>query len=577
MSRERPVAMAATHAVVVGLLVGLGAPVALVVLFLVAIVATPLGAAVVGGLPAFGVFWLLDAAFRNGRPGSGLRAALPAGVVVMSTVIVCASQLELFDDPDAPQPSILAVALWTGGLSALAVLVTHVLLDTEPVVEESPAVGVVPDAAGTMADSDPADPDPDPDPDAPTTRSPVPADADAASASASDAPDAASASASDAPDAPARWDHVVVGAGVIGAATARALSRRGASVLLVEQFGRGHDRGSSHGASRIYRRGYTADDWVALTGEAITAWRALEAETGRVLLDQTGALDHGDPAVLDEIQAALVRGGVAHERLTPDEAAERWPGLRFDTSVLAHAEAGRVRSADAIEALLDSAVAAGAELRFDTPVAGIETEGDDVVLRLEDAGGASSVVVSTSVVLAVGSWARYLAGDLVRRAGASLPPVTVTQEEPAHFATELPDDAWPSFLHHPTDPALRQRVSTIYGLLTPGEGVKVGTHGTGREVHPDARLDEPGVAGQAVLRDYVAVWVPGVDVATLAPISCLYDTTPTEDPVLDRVGSVTIATGFSGHGFKFGAVFGELLAGVATGTPAPERFRLARD
>jgi sarcosine oxidase len=386
---------------------------------------------------------------------------------------------------------------------------------------------------------------------------------------------------------PERWDHVVVGAGVIGAATARALARRGgdggsgdggsgASVLLVEQFGRGHDKGSSHGASRIFRRGYTADDWVALTGDAITAWQELEAETGRTLLDFTGALDHGDPDALDEIQAALERGGVAHERLTPDEAATRWPGLRFDTSVLVHAQAGRVRSADAVEALSSSAAAAGAELRFDTAVAAIETAGADVVLRLEGAGGASSTVVSASVVLAVGSWAHHVAGDLVERAGAALPEVRVTQEEPAHFATELPDDAWPSFVHHPTDPALRARVSTIYGLLTPGEGVKVGTHGTGREVHPDARLASPGAEGQAVLRAYVAEWVPGVDVDTLAPISCLYDTTPTEDPVLDRVGSVTVATGFSGHGFKFGAVFGELLAGVATGTPAPERFRLRR-
>jgi sarcosine oxidase len=374
--------------------------------------------------------------------------------------------------------------------------------------------------------------------------------------------------------APVRRDHVVVGGGVMGAATARALARRGADVLLVEQFGRGHDRGSSHGATRIVRRGYVADDWVALTGDALAAWRALEAETGRILLDLTGALDHGDPVVLDEIQAALGRAGVEHERLTPDEAAARWPGLRFDTSVLFHAEAGRVRSADAVEALLDSAVAAGAELRFDSAVVGIETEGDDVVLRLEGAGGASSSVVSTSVVLAVGSWAEHLGGDLVRSAGASLPPVTVTQEEPAHFATVLPDDAWPSFVHHPSDPALREQVSTIYGLLTPGEGVKVGTHGTGREVDPDARLAEPGAEGLAVLRDYVSAWVPGVDVDTLAPISCLYDTTPTEDPVMDRVGSVTIATGFSGHGFKFGALFGELLAGVATGTPAPERFRL---
>ncbi|ROS61280.1 sarcosine oxidase [Frigoribacterium sp. PhB160] len=368
-------------------------------------------------------------------------------------------------------------------------------------------------------------------------------------------------------------DHVVVGAGVVGAATARALARGGARVLLVERGARGHDRGSSHGASRIVRRGYVADDWVALTGRALDDWRALEAETGRVLLDLTGAVDHGDPVVVDGIAAAFERAGVEHERLTPDEASARWPGLRFDTSVLFHAQAGRVRSADAIEAMLDSAVAAGAELRFETRVTSVEAAGDDVVLRLEDAGGASSSVVSASVVLAVGSWAHDLVGDLAAAAGTPLPPVRVTQEEPAHFATDLPDDAWPSFVHYPSDPALASRVSSVYGLLTPGEGVKVGTHGTGREVHPDARL-EPSEEGRAVLREYVAEWVPGVDVDSLDPISCLYDTTPTEDPVLDRVGAVTVATGFSGHGFKFGPTLGALLAGVATGTPAPERFRL---
>jgi len=571
----KPVAMAAAHALVVGAAVAIATPVALVVPVLVSILTGPFGGAVVAGVPAFGVLWLLDAAFRNGLPGSGLRAALPAGVLAFGAFVVCSAQLQLLEDPDAALPSDLAVALWTGGVSAAAVLVTHVLFDRDP-----PAVGAEPGA------------------DDPTTRSPVTTTdgSEPAEPAEPSAPAVPAEQVEPAAPAPERFDHVVVGAGVIGAATARSLARSGASVLLVEQFGRGHDKGSSHGASRIFRRGYAADDWVALTGDAITAWQELEAETGRTLLDFTGALDHGDPAVLDEIQAALERGGVVHERLTPDEAATRWPGLRFDTSVLVHAQAGRVRSADAVEALLDSAAAAGAELRFDTSVAAIETKGvgtegaetegaqtegaeterGDVVLRLEGAGGASSTVVSTSVVLAVGSWARYLAGDLVRRAGASLPPVRVTQEEPAHFATELPDDAWPSFVHHPTDPALRARVSTIYGLLTPGEGVKVGTHGTGREVHPDARLASPGAEGQAVLRDYVSAWVPGVDVDTLAPISCLYDTTPTEDPVLDRVGSVTVATGFSGHGFKFGAVFGELLAGVATGTPAPERFRLRR-
>lgn len=75
-------------------------------------------------------------------------------------------------------------------------------------------------------------------------------------------------------------DVVVVGAGLVGAATARALTERGDRVVLLEQFERGHDRGSSHGATRIFRRGYVEDDYRALTGLAGRAWARLEAETG---------------------------------------------------------------------------------------------------------------------------------------------------------------------------------------------------------------------------------------------------------------------------------------------------------
>ena len=395
----------------------------------------------------------------------------------------------------------------------------------------------------------------------------------AASTAAAPATSTAADVAADAAAQPG-WDHVVVGAGVVGAATARALARSGARVLVVERFARGHEAGSSHGATRIFRRGYTADDYVAMTGAALAEWRELERETGRDLLDLTGAVDHGDPAVLDAIQAAFERAGVAHERLSPAEAEARWPGLRIDTSALVHAEAGRLRSADAIEAMLESAVAHGAELRFETRLRDLDLTDDGAVLRLEGAGGASSVVRVASVVLAVGSWAHDLVAEHAVAAGTPLPPVRVTQEQPAHFASALPDEAWPSFVHYPSDPALRSVVSSVYGLLTPGEGVKVGTHGTGREVHPDERDFAPTPAGTAVLRDYVERWVPGVDVDSLAPISCLYDTTPTEDFVLDRVGAATVATGFAGHGFKFGPVLGTILAGVATGTPAPERFRL---
>ncbi|OIH95164.1 FAD-dependent oxidoreductase [Curtobacterium sp. MCBA15_001] len=362
-------------------------------------------------------------------------------------------------------------------------------------------------------------------------------------------------------------DHVVIGGGVVGAATARALAARGERVLLVEQFGRGHDRGSSHGGSRIFRMGYADAEYVALCQQALDAWRALEAASGRTLLDLTGAVDHGRPEQIDAIAAALTDADIAHERLTPDQAAARWPGLSFEGAVLTHPSAGRIRSADTIEALLDLAAADGAELRFGTRVADLQDHGDTVTLTLDGAEGTTSVTAA-SVVAAVGSWAPAVVGAALAGRGSGLPAIRVTQEQPAHFPSHLPDAAWPSFVHWQLDGP------DVYGLLTPGEGVKVGFHGTGPVVDPDHRDTTPLPEQVVQLQAYVARFVPGVDAAAPELISCLYDNSPSEDFVLDRRGPVTVATGSSGHGFKFAPLLGQMLADLATGGDAHPRFRL---
>ncbi|WP_182046435.1 FAD-dependent oxidoreductase [Curtobacterium sp. ME26] len=358
--------------------------------------------------------------------------------------------------------------------------------------------------------------------------------------------------------------HVVVGGGVVGAATAYTLTARGERVLLVEQHGRGHHEGSSHGATRIFRQGYADPEYVDLTTRALALWDALEARSGTTLLDRTGAVDHGRPEVVDAIAAALASAGIPHESLTTDEAAARWPGIAFEGRVLTHATAGRIRSADAIEVFLTLAERTGlAELRFDTRVTAIEDHGDDVTVSLGD----GTSVRTPSLVAAVGSWAPTLVGALLAARGARLPAVRVTQEQPAHFPSHLPDTAWPSFVHWADG-------DDVYGLLTPGEGVKVGFHGTGPVVDPDARDHRPVAAEVERLQAYVARWVPGVDASRPSLISCLYDTTPDEDFVIDRRGPLTVATGFSGHGFKFAPLLGELVADLATGGEPHPRFTL---
>ncbi|MEK6310062.1 MAG: FAD-dependent oxidoreductase, partial [Curtobacterium sp.] len=179
--------------------------------------------------------------------------------------------------------------------------------------------------------------------------------------------------------------HVVIGGGVVGAAAAYALSTRGERVVLVEQHGRGHDRGSSHGATRIFRQGYADAEYVALTTRALALWEALEDRAGKRLLDRTGAVDHGRPEVVDAIATALADAGIPHETPTPEEAGERWPGIAFEGHVLTHASAGRIRSAEAIEVFLTLAEASGlADLRFDTRVTGIEDHGDELTVATSD-------------------------------------------------------------------------------------------------------------------------------------------------------------------------------------------------
>lgn len=357
---------------------------------------------------------------------------------------------------------------------------------------------------------------------------------------------------------------VVIGAGVVGAATAYALTARGERVLLVEQHARGHHLGSSHGATRIFRQGYADPEYVALTTRALALWEALEAAAGEELIVRTGAVDHGRPEVVDAIAAALADADIPHESLTPDQAAARWPGIAFEGHVLTHASAGRIRSERTIEVFLTLAERTGlADLRFDTRVTGLEDHGDDVTVTLSD----GSAVRTASVVAAVGSWAPTLVGELLAGREAGLPAIRVTQEQPAHFPSHLPDAAWPSFVHWADG-------DDVYGLLTPGEGVKVGFHGTGPVVDPDHRDFVPAPAEAERLQAYVARYVPGVDATKPTFISCLYDNSPDEDFVIDRVGPLTVATGFSGHGFKFAPLLGEMLADLAMGGVPHPRFAL---
>lgn len=341
-------------------------------------------------------------------------------------------------------------------------------------------------------------------------------------------------------------DIVIVGGGVMGLATAWELTRRGRRPVVLERFGRGHHEGASHGATRNFNNTYGEEHYLDLLARSRAGWDALGDVDGAPLLRLHGLVSHGDLDVTT-VREGLVGRGIPAEVLTAAESARRWPGMRFDGDVLFSSDAGVVRAADALRALERRVVDGGGEVRWNTPVAHIGEDPAGAVVELAD----GTRLHAETLVVTAGAWTSTLLSRL------GLPRLTVTEETPAHFVPRT-DAAWPSFNHYVGLPAYP---ATVYGMPTPGEGVKVGFHRVGDEVDPDARPHAP--THQGALRDYVRTWMPGLDPDSAVPISCTYTSTDDGDFVLDRRGRVVVGAGFSGHGFKFATGIGGVLADLA--------------
>ena len=347
-------------------------------------------------------------------------------------------------------------------------------------------------------------------------------------------------------------DVVVVGAGVMGAATAWQLARGGAQVVLIDRFAAGHACGASHGLSRIYRQAYGSARYLRLAAEALPLWRELEAETGAALLMITGGVDHGDPTAVAAIAATLAAHDVRHEWLDPDRAALLWPGMRFAGPVLHQPDrAGRIAADQAVAALVAAALGHGAEIRRPLTATRVDVRADDLV-QVHTTDG---VIGARRAVITAGAWSAGLLDGVV-----ALPSLRVTQEQPAYFPfLDTPpcvarQEDWPIFIHHGPG---------VYGLTDPCGEVKVGIHGTGPVCDPDRRTFTPEPDGLRRLQDYVSTWLPGLDAARPTPLSSTCTSTPDAEFVLERHGPVVVGAGFSGHGFKHAPAIGRVLADLA--------------
>lgn len=357
------------------------------------------------------------------------------------------------------------------------------------------------------------------------------------------------------------YDVAVIGGGAMGVATAYSAVRRGASVAMLERFRPGHDRGSSHGRSRVFRLAYPHSRYIELAQRALVLWRALEDDVGVALLARTGGIDHGPPERVQPIATALERAGVRARALSPAEAAERWPAMRFDQSVLHQPDAGRLDADATVLALHRRARELGVEGLYDEPAHELRPREGSVDVVTD-----RRTVRAGVAVVAAGAWAPSLLRD--QAFAPMLPTLAVTQEQPAYFPVR-DEDGWPSFIHHGAGVGTTLEHDN-YGLFTPGLGLKVGEHGTGPVVDPD---DRPAAdpAGLRRLEAYVAEWLPGAQATATTVDTCLYTSTPDEQFVLARHGRVVVCSPCSGHGFKFVPAVGELTAQLALAEEWPPR------
>jgi sarcosine oxidase len=313
----------------------------------------------------------------------------------------------------------------------------------------------------------------------------------------------------------------VVGAGVMGCATAWALRERGAEVAVHEQFGLDHDRGSSHGRTRIFRIAYPDRAWIRLAQQAYAGWKELDPS----LLGLYGLIELvADPSLMSA--RALDECGVPYRLLDRDEVRAYGASLPDGWSALHVADAGVVFADRARHAFLEAA--------------GVEVETNR---RIESTDELDADVV----VVTAGSWVRELVPDM---------PVTVTRETAAYFKREGPPR--PSIV----DLDAETGGHGMYSLHEPVHGLTAGALPAGVEADPnDEAPPDPAIV------ERISAWVrerfPDVDPEPVEAQTCLYTTTADQHFVLERHGRVVVGSACSGHGFKFAPEVGRRLAELA--------------
>ena len=354
------------------------------------------------------------------------------------------------------------------------------------------------------------------------------------------------------------YDAIVIGVGGMGSATVYQLAKRGLRVLGLERFSVPHEWGSSHGITRIIRLAFhEGPEYVPIGRRAYELWNELEERSGEQVLHITGSVHAGVPgaAAFESTLRACVEQDVPHEVLSSAELSARFPGygLPSDMSAVVQPQGGFLTPERCVEGHVTVARGLGAEVHENEQVLDWEAFSGGVRVRT-DAG----VYEAGSLVLTTGAWAGRLVPEL---AEVAVPERQVMgwyePDDPAIFDPSR----FPVFI-------VTMDGDEYYGFPQFGvPGLKLGKFdNTGETADPDALDRTLRAADEEMLRDFLRRCFPTAAGRLLRMAVCMFTNSPDKNFIIGKHPTwpqVSFAAGFSGHGFKFSSVIGEIMADLA--------------
>lgn len=356
------------------------------------------------------------------------------------------------------------------------------------------------------------------------------------------------------------YDHIVIGAGSMGMAAGYYLAREGKNVLLLDAFQPPHNRGSHHGETRLIRIAYgEGEQYVPFVLRALELFKELESVTNKEIYRQVGILNIANKKdmFLENIIKSSEQYDLPIEHLSYKDVNQRWEGIQLtkDFEACFEAKSGVLMSENIIEAYHQLTLHEGATFIGNNKVVSIEPTNDLVTVVTER----GDVYTAGSIIISVGAWAK----KLLEAMNVKVPVKPIRKCFAWYEADEsiYGDSVFPGFIY--TNGEIQ-----YYGFPSIDRaGLKIGRHDSGDDVDPDEPIAPFGeVAGdQEDLDEFLSQYMPKVGSIKYGK-TCMYNMSPDSHFIIDVLPdhpNVVIATGFSGHGFKFSSAVGEALKDLA--------------